>query len=47
MEDDPAEEEDDFEVDVEEAVDVVSFALPSVATGFDELEFESIAKRRR
>ena len=46
MEDDPAKEEDDFEVDVE-AVNVVSFALPSVATGFDELEFESIAKRRR
>ena len=45
MEDDPA-EEDDFEVDVE-AVDVVSFGLPFVATGFDELEFESIAKRRR
>jgi hypothetical protein len=46
VDDDPAEEEDDFEVDVE-AVDVVSFALPLVGIGFDELEFESIAKRRR
>jgi len=46
LDDDPAEEEDDFEVDLE-AVDVVSFALPLVGIGFDELEFESIAKRRR
>ena len=38
--DDPAEEVDDFEVDLE-AVDVVSFPLP-LAMGFEELLFESI-----
>ena len=37
----PAEEDDDFELDLE-AVDVVSFGPPVVFMGFIELEFESI-----
>jgi hypothetical protein len=41
VEDDSAEKDDDFEVDLE-AVDVVSFALPFVSMGFKALLFESI-----
>ena len=41
MDDDPAEEDDDFEVDLE-AVDFVSFALAVVSLAFKALEFESI-----
>ena len=41
MDDNPAEEDDDFELDLE-AVDVVSFGPPVVFMGFIELEFESI-----
>ena len=41
VDDDPAEEDDDFEVDLE-AVDFVSFALAVVSLAFKELEFESI-----
>ena len=37
----PAEEDDDFELDLE-AVDVVSFGPPVVFMGFIELELESI-----
>ena len=44
MDDDPAEEDDDFEVEVE-AVDVVSFGSPVVFTGFKTLLFESISVR--
>ena len=40
--DDPAEEDDDFEVDLE-ALDVVSFALAVVVSlGFNALAFDSI-----
>jgi hypothetical protein len=39
--DDPAEEDDDLEVELE-TVDVVSFVLAVVSLGFDELELESI-----
>ena len=42
MEDDPAEEDDDFEVDLE-AVEVVSFALAVVSLGFNALVSGSIA----
>ena len=41
MEDDPAEEDDDFEVDLE-AVEVVSFALAVVSLGFNTLASDSI-----
>jgi len=41
VDDDPAEEEDDLEVELE-AVDVVSFVLEVGSLGFDELELESI-----
>ena len=41
MEDDPAEEDDDFEVDLE-AVDVVSFALTVVSLGANALASDSI-----
>ena len=41
MEDDPADEEDDFEVDLE-AVDVVSFALVVVSLGCNSLFSDSI-----
>ena len=41
VDDNPAEEDDDFELDLE-AVDVVSFGSPFVSMGFIELEFESI-----
>ena len=41
MEDDPADEEDDFEVDLE-AVDVVSFALVVVSLGCNSLVSDSI-----
>jgi len=41
VDDNPAEEDDDFELDLE-AVDVVSFGSPFVSMGFVELEFESI-----
>ena len=41
MDDDPAEEEDDFEVDLE-AVDDFSFALAVVPLGFKALVFDSI-----
>jgi hypothetical protein len=41
VDDDPAEEDDDFEVDLE-AVDFVSFALAVVSLAFKALEFESI-----
>ena len=41
MDDDPAEEDDDFEVDLD-AVDVVSFALVVVSLGFDALASDSI-----
>ena len=41
MDDDPAEEEDDFEVDLE-AVDVVSFAWAGVSLGFNALASDSI-----
>ena len=41
VDDNPAEEDDDFELDLE-AVDVVSFGPPVVFMGFIELEFESI-----
>ena len=39
--DDPAEEEDDLEVELE-TVDVVSFVLEVGSLGFNELELESI-----
>ena len=39
--DDPAEEEDDFEVELD-AVDVVSFALAVVSLGFKPLASDSI-----
>ena len=41
MDDDPAEEDDDFEVDLE-AVDDFSFALAVVPLGFKALVFDSI-----
>ena len=41
MDDDPAEEDDDFEVDLE-TFDVVSFALAVVSVGFDALASDSI-----
>ena len=41
MDDDPAEEDDDFELDLE-AVDVVSFGPPVVFMGFETLVFEFI-----
>ena len=41
MDDDPAEEDDDFELDLE-AVDVVSFGPPVVFMGFETLLFEFI-----
>ena len=41
MDDDPAEEDDDLEVDLE-AVDVVSFAWAVVSLGFDALASDSI-----
>ena len=41
VDDNPAEEDDDFELDLE-AVDVVSFGSPFVSMGFVELELESI-----
>ena len=41
VDDNPAEEDDDFELDLE-AVDVVSFGSPLVSMGFVELELESI-----
>jgi len=41
VDDDPAEEEDDLEVELE-AVDVVSFVLEVGSLGFNELELESI-----
>ena len=41
VDDDPAEEEDDFEVDVD-AVDVVSCALAVVSLGFNALVSDSI-----
>jgi len=41
VDDDPAEEDDDFEVDLE-AVDVVSFALSVVSLGFNTLASDSI-----
>ena len=41
MDDNPAEEEDDFEVDLE-AVDVVSFALAVVSLGSKALVSDSI-----
>ena len=41
MEDDPAEGDDDFEVDLE-AVDVVSCALAVVSLGFNALVSDSI-----
>jgi len=41
VDDDPAEEEDDFEVDLE-AVDVVSFASAVVSLGFNALASDSI-----
>ena len=41
MDDDPAEEDDDLEVDLE-AVDVVSFALAVVSLGFNALASNSI-----
>ena len=42
MDDDPAEEDDDFEVDLE-AVDVVSFALAVVSLGFNALVSDSMS----
>ena len=42
MEDDPAEKDDDFEVDLE-AVDVVSFALAVVSLGFNALVSDSMS----
>ena len=45
MDDDPAEEDDDFEVELE-AVDFVSFALAVVSLAFKALEFESIRRQR-
>ena len=41
MDDDSADEDDDFDLDLE-AADVVSFGPPVVFMGFIELEFESI-----
>ena len=41
VDDDPAEEDVDFEVDLE-AVDVVSFGLAAVSSGFNALESDSI-----
>ena len=41
MDDDPADEDVDFEVELE-AVDVVSFALAVVSLGFNALVFDSI-----
>ena len=41
MDDDPAEEDDDFKVDLE-ALDVVSFALAVVSLGFNALASDSI-----
>jgi hypothetical protein len=41
VDDDPAEEEDDFEVDLE-AVDVVSFAWAGVSLGANALASDSI-----
>ena len=41
MDDDPAEKDDDFEVDLE-AVDVVSFAVAVVSLGFNALASDSI-----
>ena len=41
VDDDPAEEDDDLEVDLE-AVDVVSFALAVVSLGFNALASDSI-----
>ncbi len=41
VDDDPAEEDDDFEVELE-AVDVVSFALAVVSLGFNALVSDSI-----
>jgi hypothetical protein len=46
VDDDPAEEEDDLEVELE-AVDVVSFVLAVVSLGFNELELESISLNLR
>ena len=42
MEDDPAEKDDNFEVDLE-AVDVVSFALAVVSLGFNALVSDSMS----
>ena len=42
VDDDPAEEDDDFEVDLE-AVDVVSFALAVVSLGFNALASDSMS----
>ena len=41
VDDDPAEEDDDFEVELE-AVDVVSFVLAVVSLGFNALVSDSI-----
>ena len=41
VDDDPAEEDDDFEVDLD-AVDIVSFALAVVSLGFKVLASDSI-----
>ena len=46
MGDDPAEEDDDFEVELE-AVDVVSCALAVVSLAFKALEFEFESIRRQ
>ena len=46
MDDDPAEEDDDFEVELE-AVDFVSFALAVVSLAFKALEFEFESIRRQ
>jgi hypothetical protein len=42
VEDDPAEKDDNFEVDLE-AVDVVSFALAVVSLGFNALVSDSMS----
>ena len=42
MDDDPAEEDDDFEVDLD-AVDVGSFAMAVVSSGFKVLASESMS----
>ena len=41
MDDDPADEDDDFDLDLE-AADVVSFGPPVVFMGFETLLFEFI-----